>query len=67
MSKDGVIPSEDRKGFERIPTKSQLSYSEICLFEKNGYILLFNKNNCKVSVSVDLMAEKMHATTVSSA
>lgn len=57
MPDDDDIPSEEKKGVERIPPKAQMSYIEICLFEETDYILLVNEKNYKVSVSIDPMAK----------
>lgn len=60
MADDDDKPSKKREGVERIMEKYQISYGEICLFEETGDIFLFNKKNCKVTISVCLMADRLH-------
>lgn len=60
MPDEDVIPSVDKGGVGRNPTHRKIRYSKIFLFEKSGNILLFRNRTYKVSISVGLMANKMH-------
>lgn len=53
------ILSEEQEAVERTLPKCQMPYSEIRLFEETWDILLINKKNYKISISVNLMANKM--------
>lgn len=58
---DDVIPSENQEDVERISQNCKSPYNAMCMFEETGEILLLKKRICKVSSSVDLMSNKMHA------
>lgn len=60
MSDNDDFPFEEQEGVEDIPPKFQIRYSEICSFQEIGEIILFRKTKYKISISVGLMANKMH-------
>lgn len=54
------MPSEVQEGVERIPPQYQILYTQIYLFKKTVDIVLLNKRKYKASISLGLMANKMH-------
>lgn len=66
MQDNDLIPLENQKGVEYTPPSYKIYYSEACLFKEAEEILLFNERNYNVSVSVDLMTNKMIPSIVSS-
>lgn len=58
MAESADILSEELEGVERIPSESQVPYSEIYLFEKAGDIFSFSYRNYKVSIFVSFIANR---------
>lgn len=58
VSDDEKVLPEDQEGVEGIPANYIILY-EICLFEESEEILLFNKRNNKVSISVGLVGNQI--------
>lgn len=52
------MDSEEKEGDERIPLKSQIAYSKMYMSRETGGIILFYQENCKVLISVGLLAIK---------
>lgn len=54
------MPPEEQEGFEQILPKYQVFYCQIFQFEETEDILLFNRRNYKVLISMSLIANNMH-------
>lgn len=50
--------SEEQGGVDRVTSKYQIRYSEICLFVETEDVFLFKKRNYKVSSSVDIITNE---------
>lgn len=66
MPDNGVILSKYKEGAEHTPPNFKAPYSENFLFKVTCEILLFKNRNYKVSTFVNLMANKMQPSIVSS-
>lgn len=60
VADDDEVHSVEPRGVECTPPKYRIPYSEVCPFGETGDILTSSRKNYKASVSVGLMANKIH-------